>query len=90
MRDQGTTLPQLGHNAANEKSCRADRTMKKGASGAAAFLPFLPFLGGIRQRNGQKDWRAPRLGPEVGRMQARDKNREFTVCDKCWGNIWKR
>ena len=29
-------------------------------------------------------WRAPRLGPEVGRMQAREKNREFTACDKCY------
>jgi hypothetical protein len=28
------------------------------------------------------------LGPEVGRMQARDKNREFTACDKCHGEIY--
>jgi hypothetical protein len=26
--------------------------------------------------------RAPRLGPEVGRMQAREKSREFTACDQ--------
>ena len=24
------------------------------------------------------------MGPEVGRMQAREKNREFTACDKCY------
>ncbi len=34
-----------------------------------------------------RHWRAPRLGPEVGRMQAREKNREFTACDKCYGEI---
>jgi hypothetical protein len=28
------------------------------------------------------------LGPEVGRMQAREKNREFTACDKCYGQIY--
>ncbi len=28
------------------------------------------------------------MGPEVGRMQARDKNREFTACDKCHGKIY--
>jgi hypothetical protein len=29
------------------------------------------------------------LGPEVGRMQARDKNREFTACDKCYEEIYE-
>ena len=24
------------------------------------------------------------MGPEVGRMQARQKNREVTACDKCY------
>jgi hypothetical protein len=42
-------------------------------------------------RRERAHWRAPRLGPEVGRMQARDKNREFTACDKGYGeNVWKR
>ncbi len=33
-------------------------------------------------------WRAQRLGPEVGRMQARQKNREVTACDKCYGEMY--
>ncbi len=27
------------------------------------------------------------MGPEVGRMQAREKTREFTACDKCYGEM---
>ncbi len=28
------------------------------------------------------------MGPEVGRMQARQKNREVTACDKCYGEMY--
>ncbi len=30
-----------------------------------------------------------RCQSEVGRMQAREKNREFTACDNCYGEIYE-
>ncbi len=56
---------------------RGDRVCRRRGNGIAKVV----LRNGL---HGASHWRAPRLGPEVGRMQARQKNREVTACDKCY------